>query len=86
MCGFVGIAFHTQKNASHFECFYLGPNNGRADDQLRRNHVTQYVSHPDFPWRRLREEAPVSDSAVKEFPNVTYVDFTKVNDLRFANY
>jgi len=22
---------------------------GRADDQVRRNHSTQYISHPDFP-------------------------------------
>lgn len=32
--------------------------NGRADDQLQRNHAAQYVSHPDFPWERLREENP----------------------------
>jgi hypothetical protein len=38
--------------------FYLRPTNGRADDQLRRNHATQYVSEPDFPWQKLREETP----------------------------
>jgi hypothetical protein len=32
--------------------------NGRAEDQLRRNHAAQYVSEPDFPWFRLREESP----------------------------
>jgi len=32
--------------------------NGRADDQLRRNHTTQYVSQPAFTWQRLREENP----------------------------
>jgi hypothetical protein len=58
MRGFVGIAFRVQPHASHFECFYLRPTNGRADDQLRRNHSTQYISHPDFPWYRLREETP----------------------------
>jgi hypothetical protein len=56
MRGFVGIAFRVQPHASQFECFYLRPTNGRADDQLRRNHSTQYCSHPDFPWFRLREE------------------------------
>jgi hypothetical protein len=25
---------------------------------LRRNHSTQYVSHPDFPWQKLRKETP----------------------------
>jgi hypothetical protein len=27
----------------------------RADDQLQRNHSTQYVSQPDFTWQRLRK-------------------------------
>jgi hypothetical protein len=58
MRGFVGIAFRVQPYGSHFECFFLRPTNGRASDQLRRNHSTQYISHPDFPWYRLREEAP----------------------------
>jgi len=58
MRGFVGIAFRVQPHGSQFECFYLRPTNGRADDQLRRNHATQYCSHPDYPWFRLREENP----------------------------
>jgi hypothetical protein len=56
--GFIGIAFRTQGNGSRFEYFYLRPTNGRADDQLRRNHATQYASDPDFPWQRLRKESP----------------------------
>ena len=56
--GFVGIAFRVQPHGSRYECFYLRPTNGRADDQLRRNHSTQYVSAPDYPWYRLREENP----------------------------
>ena len=56
--GFIGIAFRVQPHGSHFECFYLRPTNGRADDQLRRNHATQYISHPDYPWYKLREENP----------------------------
>ena len=58
MRGFVGIAFHVQPQGSRFECFFLRPTNGRADDQLRRNHSTQYISYPDYPWYRLREESP----------------------------
>jgi hypothetical protein len=58
MRGFVGIAFRVQPQGSQYECFFLRPTNGRADDQLRRNHSTQYISHPDFPWYRLREETP----------------------------
>jgi len=40
------------------EVFYLRPTNGRADDQLRRNHAVQYVSHLEFPGHRLRQESP----------------------------
>lgn len=58
MRGFVGIAFRVQRSGSHFECFYLRPTNGRANDQLRRNHSTQYISHPDFPWYQLRSDTP----------------------------
>jgi hypothetical protein len=32
--------------------------NGRADDQLQRNHSVQYISQPDYTWQRLREENP----------------------------
>lgn len=56
--GFVGIAFRLQKDPARYECFYIRPKNGRADNQLRRNHSTQYVSHPEYPWHRLRKEAP----------------------------
>jgi hypothetical protein len=56
--GFVGVAFRLRKDPLRYECFYLRPTNGRADDQLRRNHSTQYVSHPEYPWDRLRKESP----------------------------
>jgi hypothetical protein len=60
--GFVGVAFRvnldTAKDAVKYEAFYLRPTNGRADDQVRRNHSAQYISHPDFPWPRLRKEFP----------------------------
>lgn len=56
--GFIGIAFRVQDRGSHFECFFLRPTNGRADDQLRRNHSTQCISHPDYPWQLLRKENP----------------------------
>jgi len=56
--GFVGVAFRVAPDLSKFECFYLRPTNGRADDQVRRNHSVQYISFPDFPWPRLRKETP----------------------------
>jgi hypothetical protein len=56
--GFIGIAFRIDENNSKFECIYIRPTNGRAEDQLRRNRSTQYFSYPDFKFDRLREEAP----------------------------
>jgi hypothetical protein len=56
--GFVGIAFRVGPHGSQYECISLRQLNGRADDQLRRNHTTQYSSYPEFPWHRLRDENP----------------------------
>jgi hypothetical protein len=56
--GFVGLAFRLQEDLKRYEAFYLRPTNGRAEDQERRNHAAQYISHPDWPWFRLRKETP----------------------------
>ncbi len=54
--GFIGIAFRLQNN--QFEYIYLRPTNGRADDQVRRNHSTQYSAHPNFSFAVSRQQAP----------------------------
>ena len=56
--GFVGIAFRVAPDSPRFECFYLRTYNGRSEDQLQRNHSAQYISYPDYPWQRLRQETP----------------------------
>lgn len=61
--GFVGIAFRllitqSPNGPQTYDAFYLRPTNGRADDQERRNHSVQYISHPDWTWSRLRRETP----------------------------
>ena len=56
--GFVGVAFRLQDDHETYDAFYLRPTNGRADDQERRNHSAQYISHPDWPWFRFRQETP----------------------------
>jgi hypothetical protein len=58
MRGFIGVAFHVQPDGAHFDMFYLRPVNARVDDQLVRNHTSQYVSGPDYNWPRLRQESP----------------------------
>lgn len=56
--GFVGVAFRVPADASKFDYVYIRPTNGRADDQERRNHSTQYASFPDNEWLKLRTESP----------------------------
>jgi hypothetical protein len=58
--GFVGLAFRVQGHDSltKFECCYIRPTNGRANDQLLRNHSVQYQQYPDYSWKKLREESP----------------------------
>ncbi len=58
--GFVGVVFRVQTTDGSFACegIYLRPTNGRADDQVRRNHSTQYFAYPGYDFSRLRSEAP----------------------------
>lgn len=56
--GFIGIAFHINKDNSKFEAIYLRPANAMSDDQLRRNRSTQYFAYPDFKFTDSRKTAP----------------------------
>ena len=56
--GFIGVAFRIAPDLSAFECMYIRPTNGRAQQQLRRNRATQYFSYPDWKFDRLRQEVP----------------------------
>jgi hypothetical protein len=58
--GFVGVVFRVLTTDGTFACegIYLRPTNGRADDQVRRNHATQYFAYPGYDFARLRREAP----------------------------
>ncbi len=56
--GFIGLAFRINESNSKFECIYIRPTNGRANEQVRRNHAIQYFSYPDFKFPRLRKESP----------------------------
>jgi hypothetical protein len=52
---FVGVAFHGVDNKT-YDAVYFRPFNFQATDSVRRIHAVQYISHPDFTWKRLREE------------------------------
>jgi hypothetical protein len=56
--GFIGIAFRIDDKNTKYESIYIRPTNGRADDQVRRNHSVQYYSYPDYKFDRLRKETP----------------------------
>lgn len=73
--GFVGIAFRVAADTSKMELFYIRPTNGRANDQIRRNHSTQYVSMPGFPWEKLRKETPEKYEA---YADMLPAEWTKV--------
>jgi len=68
---FVGIAFHGLDTLT-YESIYFRPFNFRADDNLRRKHMVQYMSEPDYPWDKLRNEYPlVYESGIKNAPAAT---------------
>lgn len=52
---FIGIAFNIQ-NDSTYEVIYFRPFNFVAKEQIRKDHMVQYTFHPEFTWRKLREE------------------------------
>ena len=52
---FIGIAFNIQ-NDNTFEAIYFRPFNFVAEEQIRKDHMVQYIFHPEFTWRKLRNE------------------------------
>jgi hypothetical protein len=62
---FVGVAFHGVDSTT-YDAIYFRPFNFRA----RRARAVQYVSHPTYPWQRLRAEHPgVYEQPVKPVPD-----------------
>ena len=66
---FVGVAFHVQNNET-FNAIYFRPFNFKSTDKVRSGHSVQYISHPEFTWRKLRTEFPEKyENPVKPVPN-----------------
>jgi len=55
---FVGIAIHGIDTVTHDD-IYFRPFNFQSTDSLRRKHMLQYHSEPDYQWDRLRKEHPL---------------------------
>jgi hypothetical protein len=51
---FIGIAFNIE-DKENFEAIYFRPFNFVATEQARKDHMVQYVYHPEFTWYKLRE-------------------------------
>jgi hypothetical protein len=68
---FIGIAFHGVDTAT-YDAIYFRPFNFLASDPVRKIHAVQYVSEPDFPWHKLREEKNgIYEKAVDPAPSPT---------------
>lgn len=52
---FLGVAFRVADATTH-DVVYFRPFNFRAANPENKSHAVQYVSHPDWPWARLRKE------------------------------
>ena len=81
--GFIGMAFRLGGDGS-YEYIYLRPTNGRADDQVRRNHSTQYSSHPSFDFARSRQEAPEKYESYVDLEPGVWTRYKIVVDGRHA--
>ncbi len=54
---FVGVAFHCQ-DTNRYDAVYFRPFNFMNADTARRRRAVQYVSMPDYPWEKLRNDFP----------------------------
>jgi hypothetical protein len=52
---FIGIIFHGLDDKT-YDAVYCRPFNFFAKDSVRKIHAIQYVAHPTFTWKKLREE------------------------------
>lgn len=66
---FVGLAFHG-KNDSTYDAVYLRPFQFKAADEVSQKKMLQYISLPEFTWRKLREQSPGKyENSITPAPN-----------------
>ena len=66
---FVGLAFHAQ-NDSTYDAIYFRPFNFYTKDSIRYIHAVQYIAHPTYPWKKLRDERNAQfEKAIPNAPN-----------------
>jgi hypothetical protein len=52
---FLGIGFHGVDDAT-YDCVYFRPFNFRTENPENASHAVQYISQPEWPWKKLRDE------------------------------
>lgn len=66
---FVGIAFHGMDDKT-YDAIYFRPFNFMNADTIRRWRSVQYISMPDYPWEKLRQNFPGKyENKVNPVPN-----------------
>ena len=85
---FIGIAFNIQ-NDNTFEAIYFRPFNFVAEEQLRKDHMVQYIFHPEFTWRKLRDERTGEfEDEISDPPNPDdwFKAIIRINDKKVEVY
>lgn len=52
---FLGVVFHGLDGET-YDAVYFRPFNFKAANNTNRIHAVQYISHPDWPWQKLRAQ------------------------------
>ncbi len=65
---FVGVAFHGQSDST-YDAVYFRPFNFFAKDSVRHIHAVQYISHPKFTWKKLRDSSATNARYEKQIVN-----------------
>ena len=85
---FIGVAFNIQ-NDSTYEVIYFRPFNFVAKEQIRKDHMVQYVFHPEYTWRKLRNERTgefENEIANPPNPDDWFRAIIKINEEKVAVY
>ncbi len=54
---FIGVAFRVEDEKT-YDVVYFRPFNFNASDPENKKHAVQYMSEPESPWYKLRDEKP----------------------------
>ena len=85
---FIGIAFNIQ-NDNTYEAIYFRPFNFFSKEQIRKDHMVQYIYHPEFTWKILRNKRTGEfEDEISDPPNPDdwFKAVIKINDTKIEVY